>query len=141
MSRRAIDVLRDAYYTAQTTVLRRCLRAPWGHVQHQGEAQGVRNNRKVNAAEPLVFAAAKTTEEEHANVPVRARKRLNVEFPQRVADQLDSYAEATGRSKTEFLRLAIGTYAVLCDEMLNGNRIFVASQDGRKLLRELVLPT
>jgi hypothetical protein len=69
-----------------------------------------------------------------------ARKRLNVEFPQRVADQLDTYAEVTGRSKTEFLRLAIGTYAVLCDEMLSGNRVFVASSDGSKLLRELVLP-
>lgn len=68
------------------------------------------------------------------------RKRLNVEFPHHVADQLDTYAEATGRSKTEFLRLAIGTYAVLCDELVRGNRVFITSPDAKQHLRELVLP-
>lgn len=68
------------------------------------------------------------------------RKRVNFELPELVADQLSEYAEQTGRSKTEFVRTAIGVFAILCDEIAVGNRVFVMQRDGKVALRELVLP-
>lgn len=68
------------------------------------------------------------------------RKRVNFELPERVADQLSGYAEQTGRSKTEFVRTAVGVFALLCDEIAAGNRVLVVQPDGSTPLRELVLP-
>lgn len=68
------------------------------------------------------------------------RKRVNFELPELVANQLSEYAEQTGRSKTEFVRTAIGVFAILCDEIATGNRVFVMQPDGKVALRELVLP-
>lgn len=68
------------------------------------------------------------------------RRRLNLEMPERVVEQLSLYAAKTGRSKTEFVRTAVGLFAVLCDEIDLGHRVLVVGDDGTTPIRELVLP-
>jgi predicted transcriptional regulator len=49
--------------------------------------------------------------------------RMTVELPDQINGILENLAQRSGRSKTEILRLAIGTYKVLQDEKSQGSTL------------------
>lgn len=68
------------------------------------------------------------------------RQRVSFSFPEPVVENLKTISEKLGRSQTEFLRLAIGTYIVLSEELAQGNRVVIMDADRERVLKELVLP-
>lgn len=70
----------------------------------------------------------------------RQKQRVHMQLPEGVVEELAEYAELTGRTKTEFVRMAIGVLTILCDEIAKGRRVFVMEKDGSTKAQELILP-
>ncbi len=66
-------------------------------------------------------------------------KRLSINLPADVFDELATLAEDSGRTMKEVIRIALGLAKVAIEETNGGNRIFIGTADG-KILKQLVLP-
>jgi hypothetical protein len=66
-------------------------------------------------------------------------KRLNINLPSAVFQDLEDRAKRSGRTMTEVIRLALGLVAIAFEEEGRGHKLVVADADG-KPLREVVLP-
>lgn len=70
--------------------------------------------------------------------PVPA-KRLNFNISEKAHADLTALAKHTHRSMTEIIRLGVALAKIALDAEQNGNRLVIASPDG-KPLKEIVLP-
>ena len=66
-------------------------------------------------------------------------KRLNVNLPEAIFNELDRIARESGRTMTDVVRLALGIVAVALSEEEAGHKLAVIEPSG-KILKELVLP-
>ena len=66
-------------------------------------------------------------------------KRLNMNLPKHVFDELVKLAKQSGRTMTEVVRFALGLAAIALAEEANGNRMVITNSNGQ-VLREIVLP-
>ena len=66
-------------------------------------------------------------------------KRLNVNLPRSVFDELEGIAKRSGRSITEVVRMGLGVVTLMINEENNHNRFLIVDPDG-KPIKELVLP-
>ena len=67
-------------------------------------------------------------------------KRLNVSLSERAYSDLSHASHETKRSMTELVRLGIGLVRIALEAEREGNRIVIASPDG-KAQKEIVLPS
>jgi hypothetical protein len=79
-------------------------------------------------------------------VPVRketfgpiATRRLNVNLPVRVVDELEEIAHNSGKTMTEVVRAALGLVKVAQDVSDNDQKLVIANKDG-KPIKEIILP-
>ena len=70
----------------------------------------------------------------------RETKRLNVNLPIEIFDELKGLADSSGRSLTELVRLALGLASVAITEQRRGNTVAVLAPGGEPI-KELVLPS
>jgi hypothetical protein len=67
-------------------------------------------------------------------------RRLNVNLPESVYDELRQLAQQSGRNITDLIRVALGLVKVAIEEtVLRKHRIYIGTEDGT-ILKELVLP-
>ena len=66
-------------------------------------------------------------------------KRLNVNLPEPVFNELDKIAKESGRTMTDVVRIALGLVAVALSEEKVGHKLAVMEPNGT-VLKELVLP-
>src|ERR1044072_757584 len=66
-------------------------------------------------------------------------KRLNVNLPEPVFNELDKIAKESGRTMTDVVRIALGLVATALSEEKVGHKLAVLEPNG-KVLKELVLP-
>lgn len=71
--------------------------------------------------------------------PPAKTKRLNVNLPVSLFDELTEVASESGRTLTEVVRLALGLVAKATEVEKAGYKLGVVDSDGR-LIKELVLP-
>jgi len=67
-------------------------------------------------------------------------KRLNISLSERAYSDLSKASQDTRRSLTEVVRLGIGLVRIALETEREGNRLIVATPDG-KALKEIVLPS
>jgi len=73
-------------------------------------------------------------------VPTLAVRRLNVNLPESVYDELRQLAQQSGRNITDLIRVALGLVKVAIEEtVFRKHRIYIGTEDGT-ILKELVLP-
>jgi hypothetical protein len=65
-------------------------------------------------------------------------KRLNINLPLAVYDELENLARVSSRTMTEIVRTALGLAKVAINEEVNGNKLAIVNSEG-KLLKEIVL--
>jgi predicted transcriptional regulator len=66
-------------------------------------------------------------------------KRLNINLPPQVADDLQKLANSSGRSMTEIVRTALGLVKIAQEVTQQDQKLLVADSSG-KPLKEIVLP-
>ena len=66
-------------------------------------------------------------------------KRLNINLPDNMYNDLQSLAQQTGRSMTDVLRTGFGLAKVAMEETQGNNRLAVTNPDG-KVIKEIVIP-
>jgi hypothetical protein len=66
-------------------------------------------------------------------------RRLNVNLPSKVADDLEKLASDSGRSMTEIVRTALGLVKIAQEVTDKDQKLIVTNSDG-KPLKEIVLP-
>lgn len=66
-------------------------------------------------------------------------KRLNINLPSAVFQDLEDRAKKSGRTMTEVIRMGLGLVAIAFEEERKGHKLLIADADG-KPLREVVLP-
>jgi hypothetical protein len=66
-------------------------------------------------------------------------RRLNVNLPSKVADDLEKLANDSGRSMTEIVRTALGLVKIAQEVTDKDQKLIVTNSDG-KPLKEIVLP-
>jgi hypothetical protein len=66
-------------------------------------------------------------------------RRLSINLPATVFDELRNLSEASHRSMTELVRVAFALAKVAYDETERGNKLVVTDNRGRTL-KELVIP-
>ena len=66
-------------------------------------------------------------------------RRLNINLPRHVFEELEHLARGSGRTMTEVVRVAIGLAAVALAEDQNGNKLVIVNGNG-ELLKEVILP-
>ncbi len=66
-------------------------------------------------------------------------KRLNINLPEQMYNDLQSLANQTGRSMTDVLRTGFGLAKVALEETRGANRLAVATPEG-KVVKEIVIP-
>jgi hypothetical protein len=72
--------------------------------------------------------------------PAVGSKRLNVSLSERSYSELSRASQETRRSLTELVRLGIGLVRIALETEKQGNRLIVATPDG-KAVKEIVLPS
>ena len=68
-----------------------------------------------------------------------AMKRLNINLPKRVFEELETMAKASGRTMTEVVRTGLGLVAIALEEEGTGGKIMVTDRKG-KPVKEIILP-
>jgi Arc/MetJ-type ribon-helix-helix transcriptional regulator len=68
-----------------------------------------------------------------------ATRRLNINLPSKVAEDLEKLATDSGRSMTDVVRTALGLVKIAQDVTDRDQKLIVADSEG-KPLREIVLP-
>ena len=71
--------------------------------------------------------------------PAQEVRRLNINLPEPVFQELQQLSASTGRSMTELVRTALGLVNVAYTETDRSHVLAVADKDG-KLLKQLVIP-
>ena len=71
--------------------------------------------------------------------PGQEVRRLNINLPEPVFQELQQLSASTGRSMTELVRTALGLVNVAYTETDRSHVLAVADKDG-KLLKQLVIP-
>lgn len=71
--------------------------------------------------------------------PPRKTKRLNVNLPVEVFEELEVLAEESGRTLTEIVRLALGLVNLALNEHKAGNRLAILDAQER-VVKEVLLP-
>ncbi|MBB4635630.1 ribbon-helix-helix domain-containing protein [Longimicrobium terrae] len=66
-------------------------------------------------------------------------RRLNVNLPNSVYEELQEMAKLSQRSLSDLIRTALGLVKVVLHEARKGNHLYIGTQDG-VILKELVLP-
>jgi len=66
-------------------------------------------------------------------------KRLNINLPRAVFEDLEDRAKKSGRTMTEVMRVGLGLVAIAFEEERKGHKLIIADADG-KPIREVVLP-
>ena len=66
-------------------------------------------------------------------------KRLNINLPIGVFDDLEELATTTGRTMTDIVRTALGLIALAISEERNGRKLVIAEPNG-KAVKEIILP-
>jgi len=66
-------------------------------------------------------------------------KRLNINLPPQVAEDLQRIAASSGRSMTEVVRMALGLVKIAQEVTDHDQKLVVADSSG-KPLKEIVLP-
>jgi hypothetical protein len=66
--------------------------------------------------------------------------RLNVNIPESARAEVDQLVEISGRSITELVRFGLSLVKVVLHESKLGNKIVVATEDGRAI-KELIIPS
>jgi len=84
-------------------------------------------------------AAARLSDHEGGQMEAPETKRLNLNLPKSVFDELGMLAKASGRTMTEIVRIALGLVAVVMNEKKSGHKIMITDHDGTPI-KELVLP-
>jgi len=70
---------------------------------------------------------------------VSGQRRLSINLPETVFDELRKLAETSHRSMTELVRDAFALAKVAYDETERGNKLTVTDDNGRTL-KELIIP-
>lgn len=71
--------------------------------------------------------------------PAQEVRRLNINLPEQVFQELQQLSVSTGRTMTELVRTALGLVNVAYQETGRSHVLAVADKDG-KLLKQLVIP-
>lgn len=66
-------------------------------------------------------------------------RRLNINLPESVYQELQTLSSSTGRSMTELVRTALGLMNVAYEETARSNLLVVADKEG-KPLKQLLIP-
>lgn len=66
-------------------------------------------------------------------------RRLNINLPKEVANQLEDLSKRSGRSMTEIVRTGLGLAAVAYEETRKDNRLAITDSKGQPI-KELILP-
>ena len=68
-----------------------------------------------------------------------AVRRLNINLPENVADELEDIAHNSNRTMTDVIRTALALVKIASDASKNKQKLVVADESG-KLIKEIVFP-
>ncbi len=86
-----------------------------------------------------IGASAENFTRDNVTPLIPKTKRLNVNLPESIFNELEQIATHSGRTMTDIVRIALGLVAVALTEEKCGHKLAVIEPDG-KVLKELVLP-